>query len=196
MSERAVSTGKLMILMLTGVVLLSAIALYLVVNNEVGVMTCQVEEDLLGNFHTPKKKVSAPDTVFFDGAGNERRLTDLRGRGIILNFWASWCAPCVREMPQLDRLKALVVDNSVEVLAVSQDRQGARLVKKFLAENKLYNLEPLIDKDSKLIQAVSGRGLPTTILFDREGQEIGRTIGVAEWGSTEVIKFIRKCLGN
>ena len=99
-------------------------------------------------------------------------------------------------MPQLDRLKGLVSGNGIDVLAISQDRQGASVVKKFYATNKLYDLEILIDKSSKLIRSLRGRGLPTTVLFNKEGQEVGRVTGIAEWDSPEAVAFIRRCLGS
>ena len=129
-------------------------------------------------------------------AGGKAKLSDYRGKVVFINFWATWCAPCVREMPQLDRLKELVAANGVDVLAISEDRQGALVVKKFYAANKLHGLDILVDKGSKLIQSLKGRGLPTTVLFNKMSQEVGRVTGIAEWDSPEAVAFIRRCLGN
>ena len=196
MSEQHASTGKMVVLAAIGLAFCSALASYVMVASEAEAKACDIEEGVLGNFQTPDEARAAPTTAYFDGAGVERRLTDLRGRGIVLNFWATWCAPCVREMPQLDRLKELVAANGVDVLAISEDRQGALVVKKFYAANKLHSLDILVDKGSKLIQSLKGRGLPTTVLFNKMGQEVGRVTGIAEWDSPEAVAFIRRCLGN
>ena len=196
MSEQRASTGKMVVLAVIGVALLSAVACYVLITSKAEVKACRIEDGVLGNFQTPNEALAAPSTVFFDGAGAERRLTDLRGRGIVLNFWATWCAPCVREMPQLNRLKGLVASNGIEVLTVSQDRQGAPVVKKFFTTNNLHDLEILVDKGSRLIRSLKGRGLPTTILFNKKGQEVGRVTGIVEWDSSEAVNFIRRCLGS
>ena len=196
MSEQRASTVKMVFLAVIGVALFSAVASYVMVTSKAEARACQIEDGVLGSFQTPNEALAVPDTVYFDGAGAERRLTDLRGRGIVLNFWATWCAPCVREMPQLDRLKGLVSGNGVDVLAISVDRQGASVVKKFYATNKLHDLDILVDRGSKLIRSLKGRGLPTTVLFNKKGQEVGRVTGIAEWDSLESVAFIRRCLGS
>jgi thiol-disulfide isomerase/thioredoxin len=196
MSEQRASTVKMVVLAVIGVALFSAVAYYVMVPFKAEAKACQIEDGVLGSFQTPIEALAAPDIAYFDGAGAERRLTDLRGRGIVLNFWATWCAPCVREMPQLDRLKELVAANGVDVLAISEDRQGALVVKKFYATNKLHGLDILVDKGGKLIRSLKGRGLPTTVLFNKMGQEVGRVTGIAEWDSPEAVAFIRRCLGN
>ena len=185
-----------MVLAVIGMALFSSVVSYVMVPSKVEAKACQIKDGVLGSFQMPNEPLAAPDTVYFDGAGAERRLTDLRGRGIVLNFWATWCAPCVREIPQLDRLKDLVSGNGVDVLAISVDRQGASVVKKFYATNKLHDLDILVDRGSKLIRSLKGRGLPTTVLFNKKGQEVGRVTGIAEWDSPEAIAFIRRCLGS
>ena len=100
----------------------------------------------LGAFQTPNAAAAAPDTVYFNEVGTERRLTDLRGRGIVVNSGPLVRAMCTRRT--VDRLKGLVSGNGIDVLAISQDRQGASVVKKFYATNKLHDLEILIDKGS------------------------------------------------
>ena len=97
MSEQRASTVKMVFLALVGVALFSAVTSYVMVTSKAEAKACHIEDGVLGNFQTPNEALAVPDTVYFDGAGAERRLTDLRGRGIVLNFWATWCAPCVRE---------------------------------------------------------------------------------------------------
>lgn len=196
MSEQTASTGKLIVLLMIGLALSAGAGSLVIFTSKPNAHSCQVTEGMFGKFQTPNIKTLAPRTTFLDGAGNEKRLSDFNGRGIVVNFWATWCAPCVHEMPQLDRLKFLLNDSDIEVLAVSEDRKGTAYVKKFLAKNKLHNLETLIDKNGMLIRALKGRGLPTTVLFNRKGMEVGRVIGAAEWDSPEVLSYIRECLGS
>ncbi len=196
MSESTSSTRKIVVVALVLVVALSSAAGYSIFRTDEKSNACNIEKSVLSNFHKSELLLNAPDTVFFDGAGNKRRLTDLKGKGIVLNLWATWCKPCILEMPQLNRLKSLLNEEDIVVLAISQDRQGASVVKKFLTANKLHNLETFVDRGSKLIRALKAKGLPTTILFNKENEEIGRVLGIAEWDSLEVVTSIQKCLDN
>ena len=131
---------------------------------------------------------------FVDSKGTEKTLADFRGRGVVLNFWATWCAPCVKEMPQLDHLKKILGPDGIEVLALSEDRAGASVMGKFLRINEIRNLETLIDRGGKVMRGSKIRGLPTTLLIDAEGLEIGRVQGLSEWDSPDVVAFLRQCL--
>ena len=131
---------------------------------------------------------------FVDGEGKEKTLADYRGRGVVLNFWATWCAPCVKEMPQLDRLNKIFEFEGIAVLTISEDRAGAPLVKKFYRRNNLKNLDVLIDRGGKILRASKIRGLPTTLLIDPQGREVGRVQGISEWDSGKVVEFLRWCL--
>lgn len=134
--------------------------------------------------------------AFVDGDGHRRSLADFRGEGVVLNLWATWCAPCVREMPQLDRLKKRLADDGIRVLALSEDRGGAPLVKKFYTANGIRNLDVLVDAGGKVLRDMRIRGLPTTIFIDADGREVGRALGPAEWESDAVLTFLRGCLGT
>ena len=195
MSESTVSTRKIVVFALILIVALLFTAGYSIFKTDAQSGACHIEENVLGNFNKSELLLNAPNTVFYDGSGNKHRLTDLRGKGIVLNLWATWCKPCILEMPQLNHLKSLLKEDIV-VLAISQDRQGAPVVQKFLKANKLYNLEAFIDKGGKLIRALKAKGLPTTILFNKENEEVGRVLGIAEWDAPEVVTFIRTCLNS
>jgi thiol-disulfide isomerase/thioredoxin len=129
-----------------------------------------------------------------DDAGNEKSLADLRGRGLIVNFWATWCAPCVKEMPALDRLARVADERGLQVLALSADREGASVVREFYRKNDIRHLSVAIDKLSRVARAVGIDGLPTTVLYDSEGREAGRVIGVAEWDTPAALDFLSRCL--
>lgn len=160
-----------------------------------GEENCQASERVFRNFQPASSDKPVPDTPFLAGDGSKRTLGDYRGKGIVLNFWATWCPPCVREMPQLDRLAALVRGNGVEVLTISEDRKGMELAPKFYKKNALKDLPVLVDQKSGLLRSLKVKGLPSTILITADGREIGRVLGVAEWDSIEIVDFVRKCLG-
>jgi len=148
----------------------------------------------LHNFKATIPPKPVPKVAFLDGTGQNRSLKDYQGRGVVLNFWATWCGPCVREMPQLDRLNALIRGHGIDVLTLSEDRDGASLVQKFFQINELKTLPPLRDPQGRVMRRLSVRGLPTTILIDSHGREVGRVVGPVEWDKPDVVAFIRRLL--
>ena len=132
---------------------------------------------------------------FVEGADTARTIADYRGRAVVLNFWATWCAPCVREMPSLDRLQAEVSGEGIEVLTLSEDRGGAPVIKRFYKKLGIRNLPVLVDKRGEVLRKLRVRGLPTTLLIDARGNEVGRVVGPVEWDSPEAIALVRGCLG-
>jgi len=156
--------------------------------------SCGAAPEALAAFK-PADPASAEGAVTFaDGAGAPRTLADFRGRGVVLNFWATWCAPCVREMPALDRLRAILEADGIAVLAVSGDRGGAPVVETFYKEHDIGNLPVLVDKGLRGARARKIAGLPTTLIIDRDGRELGRLAGAAEWDTPEAVSFIRSCI--
>ncbi len=155
---------------------------------------CRNPPESLGNFEKTSSRGPAPTVPFFLNGDTARTLADFRGKGVVVNFWATWCAPCVKEMPALDRLSAEVFGDGIDVLALSSDRGGADVVSKFYARRGITSLSVIIDEKSKVGRAVGLSGLPTTVMYDDEGREIGRVLGPAEWDAPESVAFLRACL--
>ena len=155
---------------------------------------CRNPPPNLGNFSPQTPPRAALNYPFFDAQDAERTIADYKGLGVVLNFWATWCSPCIREMPDLIHLKKLLKENKITVLALSVDRGGATKVIRFLKNHGLKDLDVLIDKKSKLAGKSGVRGLPVTILIDAEGYERGRVTGIAQWDEPEVINFVRRCI--
>lgn len=133
----------------------------------------------------------APATIFTDAAGRERTLADFRGRVVLVNFWATWCAPCVREMPSLERLQAKLGGPDFTVIALSEDRSGWDKIGPFRDRLGLKALPLYHDVRSAAMFAVKASSLPTTILYDRDGKELGRMSRPAEWDSPDALALIR-----
>lgn len=134
---------------------------------------------------------SVPDISFVDGEGRELGLADFHGKFVLVNLWATWCGPCRREMPSLDRLQARLSGGDFTVLALSQDRKGVDAVAKFLNEINVSNLGVYVDSRARSARKLGAIGLPTTVLLDREGRMIGRLVGPAEWDSDEAAHLIK-----
>jgi thiol-disulfide isomerase/thioredoxin len=143
------------------------------------------------NFAVHEAPVAVPEISFADGDGLPRTLADFHGKVVLLNIWATWCAPCRKEMPTLDRLQAELGGPDFEVIAVSMDRGGPDKVKKFFAEIGIEHLALNIDTSGKAMFTLGAPGLPMTLLIDGKGKEIGRLIGPAEWDAPDMVTFIR-----
>ncbi len=147
------------------------------------------------NFTYSKPSRPVPETKFLDADGQELDLGAFRGRVVLLNFWATWCAPCIREMPGLNRLQTTLGGPDFTVVAVSQDRGGAKIAGPFLKKVGGQDLDLYIDKFGRLARQVGLIGLPTTVLIDRNGQEIGRVEGPVEWDEPEARTLIEHFIG-
>ena len=129
---------------------------------------------------------------FEDGAGRAHTLADFKGKLVLLNLWATWCAPCREEMPALDRLQAKLAGPAFEVVAVSVDQQGPEIARKFFAETGVKALALYIDRSAQAAFKLGTPGLPATLLVDRSGREIGRHLGPANWDAPEIVAALRQ----
>jgi thiol-disulfide isomerase/thioredoxin len=133
---------------------------------------------------------AVPDAVFTGADGRDVQLSDFAGRPLLVNIWATWCAPCKAEMPTLDALAA-GQEGKVSVIAVSQDLEGRKPVQAYFQSAKFANLEPYVDPDNHLLSALGTNvTLPTTILYDSDGKEVWRVMGGVEWDDSEMAKLI------
>jgi thiol-disulfide isomerase/thioredoxin len=137
-----------------------------------------------------KPPAELPDVRFQNAEGQEVGLASLRGKVVLLNLWATWCAPCREEMPALDKLQAELGSDRFEVVALAVDKSGIEGAAKFFADNKIDNLALYADPTARSGPELKVIGMPTTILIGADGKEIGRLIGPAEWDSPEAKKLI------
>jgi thiol-disulfide isomerase/thioredoxin len=134
------------------------------------------------------------DLSFQDGSGKPVKLSDWKGRVVLVNLWATWCAPCRKEMPDLAELQKELGSDQFEVVAISVDRKGAEASAAFLKETGADNLKLYVEPTTAIVSDLQAAGLPATLLIDREGREIGRLLGPADWASPEAIALIKAAL--
>ncbi|TFH86334.1 TlpA family protein disulfide reductase [Billgrantia azerbaijanica] len=133
---------------------------------------------------------NVPDVDFEDGDGNSLTLSAFEGKLILLNVWATWCGPCREEMPTLDALQAELGGEDFAVVVLSIDRKGIEVVNEFYQEVGIEHLARYVDKTGMASADLGAVGIPTTFLLDRQGREIGRLVGEAEWDTPEMIGFL------
>ena len=150
----------------------------------------------LGAFVRKAQPEPLPNVVFQNGDGQPVSLDSFKGRVVLLNLWATWCLPCRREMPALDRLQTALGSADFEVVALSIDRAGAAGGRKFLDGVGVSKLKLYVDPSAKLGNELKAVGLPTTLLIDRQGREIGRLIGPAEWDDAEAQKLVKQAMAG
>jgi thiol-disulfide isomerase/thioredoxin len=140
----------------------------------------------------PAKLAEQP---FVDADGKPVSLASFLGKGLVINLWATWCTPCVAEMPALDRFAAAVRNDGIAVLPLSSDRGGAAQVRRFYEVHNIAHLDIWLDKAGIAAQGWGAQGLPTSIVVDRQGRERGRLEGGIAWDSDAAIAEIRRLVG-
>lgn len=134
-----------------------------------------------------------PAVAFTDGEGRQMTLADFKGQGLVVNLWATWCAPCVREMPSLNRLQAAVADEGIRVIAVSSDREGLAKVAPFLEKHALDRLAPYLDPKGDFTRAMpGGTALPRTFIINADGAIAASYTGPAEWDAPDLVAAVRE----
>ncbi len=141
-----------------------------------------------------KKPHALPALEFLDGTGAKRRIAEWRGKVVLINLWATWCAPCRKEMPALARLDLAFAGQPFDVVAVSIDRKGIDVSRKFLKQAGAERLGLYVDPSGKIARDLRTFGLPSSVLIDAQGREIGRLTGIAEWDSEDAKRLIRAAL--
>lgn len=131
------------------------------------------------------------DTVAFeDGKGRRLSLADFRGRLLLVNVWATWCAPCVEEMPSLDKLQSKLGGRGFQVIALSVDRGGTSVVEAFYREMGIKHLDIYTDQSMRAMLTLAPEGLPVTVLIDSKGRLVGKTIGARDWVGKDALEMI------
>ena len=137
------------------------------------------------------KELKTYDNITFLDTNNEIiKLSDYRGNLVLLNFWATWCAPCKEEMPSLDALKTNQNLDNIEIFPINIGKDNLKKSKKFFTDLNIKNLNIYFDNDITLAKDLALRGVPTTILFDKEGKEFARIIGSIDFKDKEFVKWL------
>jgi thiol-disulfide isomerase/thioredoxin len=136
-----------------------------------------------------------PEFSFTDADGKPHSLAEFAGKGVLINLWATWCPPCVAEMPALDRAQAALAGDGIVVLALSSDRGGKAQVEPFYHGKAIRQLGIWLDPRGAASRALGARGLPTSILVDRHGQELARAEGDMAWDTPAMLAQLRQLVG-
>ena len=131
------------------------------------------------------------EITFLNGNKKIVKLSDYKGNLVLLNFWASWCAPCKEEMPSLDALKSNSELDNIKIFPINIGKDSLEKSEKFFRELNIKNLNVYFDNPKTLAKALKLRGVPTTILFDKDGQEFARVIGSIDFNNVEFIEWIK-----
>lgn len=163
-------------------------------------IVCGVGFTLADDFPSPfevfSPPIAAPKVSFQSPDGKKLGLEQWKGRVLVLNIWATWCGPCVREIPSLDRLSTKVRDAGIDVIAVSQDKGGSEKARSFFEKNYVERLSPYSDPQGTLSQSFGVRGMPTTLILDSQGRVVARLEGEAEWDSDPIVGSLRHLAGT
>jgi thiol-disulfide isomerase/thioredoxin len=214
MSEVPASTGRRRLSPIIGALLLAALAvagaIYFMAAEErkpmtpeaagpsrpQGEVTRALARGSLTAFVIHPKRTAVADLTFTDASGKRRSLSEWRGRVALVNLWATWCGPCRKEMPSLAELQQKLGSKDFEVVAISLDRKGAEAAAPFLKDTGAAGLALYLDPTAASLDQLRAMGLPASVLVDRQGNEIGRMLGPAEWSSPEAIALVKAALAE
>ena len=150
------------------------------------------KDNELINLKIHKKAIKVPDIEFIDQSGKKISNANFYGQVSVINLWATWCPPCVKELPSIDRLAKIVSQDHIKIYAVSQDRAGNKIVPAYFQKLNLKNLIIFLDNQASLMAAFRTPVLPTTIIIDKKGMDIARLVGEINWDSPEVVSYLKK----
>ena len=153
-------------------------------------------DDLANALKPVDPPVAPPDISFTDANGSEHRLAEFHGHGMVINLWATWCAPCVEEMPSLAALSKALAPDDIAVLPLSSDRGGAKTVQGYFQEHDITGLPVLLDPHSAAAHAWHVRGIPASFVIDKKGREVARMDGAADWSTPAAARLIRKLVAG
>jgi thiol-disulfide isomerase/thioredoxin len=129
--------------------------------------------------------------IFLDKKDQKINIKDFNGSLVLMNFWATWCEPCKKEMPSLDRLQNDPKLNNLKIFVINIEKENLKKVNKFLQELNIKNLEPYFDNSITLAKKLSLRGVPTTVLFNTEGKEFARIMGSIDFDDLKFIEWLK-----
>ncbi len=152
--------------------------------------------DLASRLQPTDPPTIPPDIVFLTADGSEHHLTEFRGHGMVINLWATWCVPCVAEMPSLAALSKTLAPEDIAVLPLSSDRGGVDVVKAFYQNHDITGLPVLLDPKGAAARAWHARGVPTSFIIDKRGRERARLEGSADWSTPEAASLVRKLVNG
>ena len=152
-------------------------------------------QGLVGKLDISQRGNAMIDASFQAPDGSPVQLSDFTGKPVLVNIWATWCAPCIVEMPMLDEL-AMREKDRLKILVVSQDIQGADKVDPFFARNDFHALEPYIDPENGLSFGFGSGLMPTTVLYDSRGKEVWRVIGAMDWDGAKAAALLEETLAE
>ncbi len=182
---------------LVGIVLLAAVVIWFVFPRPVSWLEGTTDPTVppisgtVAKFTLTNPGRPAPIEPFFDADGKEISLHQLGDKVVLLNLWATWCAPCIKELPSLDRLQAQLGSDRFQVVAVSIDRRGAEAVRPYFEKLGIAHLPIYVDPKNQLAQSLGVQVLPSTIVIGRHGLMVGNIIGAVEWDAPEAQALLR-----
>lgn len=152
--------------------------------------------DVAGALDLIDPPVAAPDIAFVAADGTVHHLAEFIGHGMVINLWATWCAPCVAEMPSLAALSRTLAPDDIAVLPLSSDRGGAAVVRAFYQEHGVVSLPILLDPRGAAAHAWNAQGVPTSIIVDRKGRDRARVEGAGDWSTPAAVAAVRRLVAG
>ena len=134
---------------------------------------------------------SAPAITFYDAEGKSLSLNDFHGRYVLINLWATWCGPCINELPSLVRLQAALPQDRITVLPIDLEKHDSQKVVEFLERTKIEGLAIYIDRDFSAMRGFAANELPLTILIDAQGKEVARAAGEQKWDHADSVAYLK-----